>query len=489
MPAKLELSPRQKAVVGQMAASAVRAMQPAKAHLIPFTQRMYPGYRVAPHHDLIARVLEEVSQTPGGDWVAITMPPRHGKSLLASQHFPAWHLGNHPNDEIIACSYSADLANSFSRKARNLLSDPRWPFPKIRTAGDLSRVEAWGIAGHRGGYVASGVGGGITGRGADILLIDDPVKNAEEAESQTYRDRAWDWFTSTALTRLMPGGRVILIGTRWHEDDLIGRALNHDGFHFRHLNLPALDDDDNALWPDQYPAERLKAIRAQIGSRAFNALYQQQPTGVEGSILKREWWGWYDHRPFEFDWVVQSWDTAFKKGQDNDFSACLTLGLVNGEVYGLDLWMDRVDFPELKRAAHAQYVKWRPDEIVVEDKGSGQSLIQELATPFPNPEPDRNMPYLMLPIVGFHPDGDKIARANAASPYVESGRVRLPPNTVWAERFVEDCAAFPYGAHDDDVDAFTQGMLRLAGRLDVDRPLDPAVAAYFSGMAGVPTWG
>lgn len=450
----------------------------ARHNLIVFTKRMFAGYQAVDHHWRIATALHEI-EAGGLDRLIITMPPRHGKSELASVHFPSWFLGRNPDKRIIAASHSSTLAYHFSRRARNLMSDPAWPFA-VTTAGDLANVQSWDIAGHRGGYYAAGVGGRIAGRGADVLMVDDAVGSAEEADSETYRERTWDWFTQDAVTRLEPDARIVLIGTRWHEDDLIGRALN-GGETWEHVDLPALNDDGMALWPERFDAEALTRIKAQIGSRAFEALYQQRPSPAEGAILKREWWqSWRAPLP-AIEWIVQGWDTAFKTGRENDYSVCVTIALSGGQFFVLDRWRERVEFPGLKRALRDQWTRWQPDEIIVEDAASGQSLIQELNQQ--NAPGALLMDHVVLPIVAFKPDRDKVARVNAISPYAEGARIFLPAEAGWREEFVEEAAAFPNATHDDQVDAFTMAMLRLIVRAEALRPIHPAVAAAWSDMA------
>ncbi len=448
----------------------------ARRRLIPFVRRMYPAYREAPHHRLIGEALESVES---GDTrrLVITVPPRHGKSTLASEHFPPWFLGRNPNKRIIAASYAAVLAYRFSRRARNLLADPRWPFD-VTTAGDLAQVQSWDLAGYRGGYVAAGVGGGIAGIGADLLLVDDPVRSAADAESATVRDATWNWYTSDAYTRLEPGGAVVLIGTRWNEDDLIGRALAQHEEGWVHLDLPAIAEEGDllgrspgdALWPERFGADRLAEIKATLGSRAFASLYQQRPSPAEGGLLKREWWRYWTHAEMPwFDWKLQTWDTAFKTGQQNDWSVCQTWGVANRGFYLLDQWRARVEFPVLKRAVVDQYARHRPDEVLIEDAASGQSLIQSLADD------------TLLPIIPFKPDKDKVARVNAVTPYVEAGRAFLPADAPWLDEFVEEMAAFPTGAHDDQVDPMAMAIARLALRAAPDR-VDPGLAAAFLGL-------
>jgi len=215
-----------------------------RRRLLPFTQRMFPTYQPVPHHLLIANCLEAVARRDLDRFIAV-LPPRFGKSTLCSEHFPAWFLGNHPDERIIACSHTAHLAYHFSHRVRDLVANPAWPFPDVRIARDEGAKSIWGIDGHRGGYVAAGVGGSITGFGANVLLIDDAVKSAAEADSQTFRDAAWEWFTGTALTRIEPNGAAVVIGTRWHEADLIGRILNGpDSNRWAVLHVPALSEGD-----------------------------------------------------------------------------------------------------------------------------------------------------------------------------------------------------------------------------------------------------
>jgi hypothetical protein len=295
----------------------------ARSSLLAFAQRLYPRYAPQPFHRLIAEALEAVMRREL-DRLAIMLPPRHGKSELASVNYPAFVLGNCPDKRIILASYGDSLARRFSRRARNLLLDSRSPFPAIRPARGSSAVNEWDIKGHRGGMTAAGVGGPITGKGADLLLIDDPVKSRASADSETERENVWEWYTNDAYTRLEDGGRVVMIGTRWHEDDLIGRALNGDD-EWHAISLPALAEADDplgrqereALWPEKYSVEDLERRQRNIGSRAWVSLFQQRPAPAEGAILKDHWWRYYDSRPALDDllWVVQSWDTAFKTKQ------------------------------------------------------------------------------------------------------------------------------------------------------------------------------
>lgn len=380
------------------------------------------------------------------------MPPRHGKSELASIRFPAWYLGRNPDKRIIGASYAASLSYRFSRAARNVIRSDEWPYP-IRLADDSQSVQAWDIADHRGGYFAAGVGGPITGMGADLLIIDDPVKNQEESDSAVYRENVWEWYTSTAYTRLEDDAAVVLIMTRWHHDDLAGRLLvqaQQGGDQWVTLSLPAIDAEGSALWPEKYDTAALQRIKGAVGSRTWTALYQQSPTDDETAIIKREWWRTYTASP-ECDRVIQIWDTAFKTKQSSDYSVCATWGATATGYYLLDLWRARVEFPELKRAVVMQSAKHNPSAVIVEDAASGQSLIQELRR-------ETN-----LPIIAVKPDRDKLARVHAVTPMIEAGRAYLPESAPWLSDFVEEHAQFPSGAHDDQVDTTAMALARLKG--------------------------
>lgn len=451
----------------------------ARTNLIAFTERMFPRYRAAAHHLRIAAALQDV-ESGKIDRLCITVAPRHGKSEIASVHFPAWYLGRNPDKRIIGTSYAAGLAYRFSRRARNLVASPAWPFPELRTAGDWSAVQAWDIANHRGGYVAAGVGGSITGHGADVLLIDDPTASAEEAASEAFRTRAWEWFTETALTRLEPGGAVILIGTRWHADDLIGRALAMDGAGWHHIHLPAIDDDGRALWPERFDLAALERIRDQIGSRAFESLYQGRPSPAEGGTFKRHWWRFWHvpgqplppvpvrladgtiHQcpsvplPYAFDESIQSWDLTFKAAADGSYVVGQVWSRLGADAFLCDQVRDRLDFPQTLGAIEGLSRRW-PEAAtkLIERAANGEAVLATLAGRIPG-------------LVGVAPTGSKEARANAATPFPEAGNVYLPHPALfpWVEGFIEEAAAFPTGAHDDQVDALSQALARLlAGRI------------------------
>lgn len=394
-------------------------------------------------------------------------PPRHGKSELSSVRFPAWLLERNPGTRIIVGSYNQQLANTFSRKTRRIC-EGRITFSKDRTA-----VEDWETASD-GGYKAVGVGSGVTGRGANGLIIDDPVKSREEANSRVYRDRCWDWYKEDLYTRLEPGAWELLEMTRWHHDDLAGRILqSEDGPNWTVVSLPAFAEandplgrlEGEALCPDRFNREELLAIQQVLGS-AFQALYQQRPTAIEGSIFKREWWQYYREAPV-FTRIIQSWDTAFKKGKENDPSCCLTWGEAKNGYYLLDRWNQRVEYPELKRTAKQMNSKWNPNACLVEDKASGQSLIQEMKRE------------TRIPIIAINPDADKVARANSVTPLCEAGKVFLPEDAPWILEFIDQMAIFPNADHDEDADCTSQALSYMARGGSTTGMLD-----YMAALAG-----
>ncbi len=443
-----------------------------------------PGYLMGWVHIEICAALDQFLE----DVVAgksprliLEAPPRCGKTELVSRKFPAYALGKYPDLSFIATSYGAELASSNNRDVQRVIDSDAYRdlFPHVQLNGDNVRSDSAGsylrnsdifeIVDHTGVYKSSGVGGGITGRGMHIGMIDDPIKDAEQAYSQTYRDKVWEWYQSTFYTRLMPGGGILIIMTRWHEDDLVGRILKaaaEDGEQWKVISFPAIAEKDErhrkegeALHPERYPLETLARIRTAVGSRVWASLYQQRPAAAEGAIFKREWWKVYT--PITDDpqalilalgitHVVQFWDTAFKTKTEHDYSVCITLGQSENRYYVLDRWKGKVEFPELKNTAIAHAAKWQPHTLLIEDAASGKSLIQEL---------QRDS---LLPVHPIKVDKDKVSRAYAVTPLLEAGRVFYPVNAPWAQDFIDTLATFPNAEHDDDVDAFDGALEYLA---------------------------
>lgn len=435
---------------------------PARSSLMAFNRAMSPGYIAGTHIDALIAALEAVERGETTRLI-VTMPPRHSKSFNVSEHFPAWYLGRNPDKRIIASSHTAQLSYTFSRRVRNKLAQPEWPFPEVRVAEDKGGVTAWDIQRRRGGYLSVGVGGSPTGHGADLILIDDPIRSAADADSETVRESVWEWYQGTLRTRLQPGGAIILTATRWHESDLTGRLLaeaEQGGEQWTHVHMPAVDDAGAALWPEYWPVEALAKIRQSVGSRVWQAQYMGHPTPAEGGILKRHWFGTYA-QPERYLALIQSWDTAFKDGRTSDYSACVTLGVGLNYVDVLDVYRARIEFPDLERALEEQHLiatsrfPGVPITVLVEDKGSGQSLIQVARR-----RGNRNLN--VIAVSASRPD-EKVQRVHDISPSVEAGRVRLPAYAHWLDAFVDEIVSFPLGSHDDQVDAFSSGAGRAFG--------------------------
>jgi len=389
------------------------------------------------------------------------MPPQNGKSQLISRYFPAWYLGCFPDRKVILAGYEASFAAQWGGKARDLLQEYGMAVFGVTVSQRSSATDHWTIEGHEGSMDTAGIGGPITGKGANVLIIDDPIKNPEEANSPTFRDKIWEWYDTVARTRLHPEGGTVVVMTRWHRDDLAGRLLKEEGWDLLSLPAIAIENDPmgrrpgEALWPQRFPIDfLLKERKAKMDAYNWNSLYQQNPIERGGNILKRSWWQYYDVVPASFHRIVQSWDTAFKTGKSSDYSVCTTWGETELGFFLLDVWRRRVEFPELKRAFVEVYNRWRPYAVVVEDEASGQSLIQEAARG------------TTIPILPIRVDRDKEARANLITPLLESRRVWVPtPKIVdgvtyptWLKDFLDECEYFPSGEHDDQVDTLTQAL-------------------------------
>jgi predicted phage terminase large subunit-like protein len=435
-----------------------------KYKLIPFAISQWAGYQPALHHRLIAAKLQEVVEGKCKR-LMIFMPPRHGKSMLASEYLPAYYLGHHPDHYVVCATYGQELADDFGRKVRNLMRDDNYRaiLPGVELATDSQASNRFHTT--QGGlYYSVGIGGALTGKGAHLLLIDDPVKDRAEAESETSRNKAKDWYRSVARTRLMPDAAIVVIQTRWHEDDLAGWLLKeHQHEDWEVLNLPAIAEpgdtmgrqEGDALWPEHFPLSELSNLKRAVGNRDWASLYQQRPSAAEGGMFKRANWQWYQPQETHPKALVASlgcirvitaWDTAFKAKQQNDYSVGVTIGITKTRYYVLDVWRDKAEFPDLKRAMVAQFEKWGAHAVVIEDKASGQSLLQELRRE------------TRMPLIALKADTDKVSRANAITAIHESGLVWLPKGEAWAGVLEDECAAFPNAAHDDQVDAFVHAI-------------------------------
>lgn len=431
--------------------------------LLDFIQYIEPDYKIGAHHRALAALLEAIARGDK-DRICVNIAPRFGKSHMVSYYFPAWFLGNYPNQKVMMVSHTADLAVDFGRKVRNLIDSELYHdiFPNVALSADSKSAGRWHTS-FGGEYFAIGVGGALAGRGADLLLIDDPHSEQDVlAGNYDVFDKAYDWYAFGARTRLMPGGRVALVQTRWATNDLTGRLVqdqvkNHKADQFEVVEFPAILPSGKSLWPEQWPLEMLERTKASMPTFQWNAQYQQQPTSEEGAIVKREWWQeWTKDEPPKCQYILTSWDTAFEKNNRADFSACTTWGVWfneedhdNTHLILLNAYKGRWEFPELKQRAMDDYKEWEPDGVIVEKRASGAPLIYELRA-------------MGIPVQEFTPGKgqDKIARLNSVSDLFASKRIWAPA-TRWAEEVIEEVAAFPAGAHDDFVDSMTQALMRF----------------------------
>lgn len=451
-------------------------MERARSSMMGFTKYTKPDYEINWHHRLLCKFLDDFVEKRIRR-AMIFMPPRHGKSELGSRRLPAYIMGRNPNTSIIGASYAADLSSRMNRDVQRIMDDLAYMelFPESRLNGDNVRTVSRGalrnndifeIIGHKGVYRSVGVGGGITGMGAEYLIIDDPVKNQDEADSETYREKLWEWYASTAYTRLEKDGCVLLIMTRWHEDDLAGRLIaaakaDPTADQWAILNMPAIRETmtdkldprplGEALWPNKYDVARLQAIRSTVGPRVWNSLYQQRPSAMEGSFFKRDWWQYYKQLPARFDIMLQSWDLSFKESKDGSFVVGQVWGRSGPNKYLVDQVRARADFPTTLRMILSLSAKYpRAHTKLIEDRANGPAVIDTLKKE-------------LAGLIPVEPNGTKEARASAVSADVEARNVYLPDPSIapWVHDYVEELANFPKGSHDDQVDATTQALHRL----------------------------
>jgi predicted phage terminase large subunit-like protein len=381
--------------------------------------------------------------------------------MLVSEYFPAWFLGRNPDKRLITASYGQELASDFGRKVRNQLVDPLFQdiFPGAKLSDDSAAIDKFNLAAPKtGGYFAVGVGGAMTGRGAHCIIVDDPTKNREDSDSESYRRRLKDWFTAVAYTRLMGDGAIIVCQTRWNLDDLAGwlqRDQKHENWTV--LNLPAINEKGEALWPERFPLSILQSIKRTLPLRDWEALYQQKPFIEEGEIFKRGWWKkWPDHQPLpDCKYIVQSWDTAYTEQdiKSNSYSARTTWGVFQRpdddyvNVILLEAWKGRIDYSDLRKEALLAYREYEPDKVIIEKKASGMSLVQDLRR-------------AGLPIHAFNPERDKFARAYRAQALFEDGRVYYP-DRKWADDVIDELCTFRPGNPNDTADTISQAFIWL----------------------------
>jgi predicted phage terminase large subunit-like protein len=448
-----------------------------KDSFLDFVKHVYPGYKVGPHHYKLAEIFEAIARGEKKR-VIVNIAPRHGKSELISYLAPAWFLGKYPQKKVIMASHTADLAVNFGRRVRNLVGSETYKdiFPQIELQSDSKSASRWGTN-FNGEYFAIGVGGALAGRGADLFIIDDPHS---EQEAKTGRADvflpAWEWFQSGPLQRLMPGGAIIVVMTRWSKLDLTGQIVSQmeradDVDKWEVVEFPAINDDGEALWPEFWPVEELYAKKAALDVRYWNAQYMQKPTSEEGALIKREWWRIWDKEDApDCDFTIMALDAAQESNNRADYNALTTWGVFFNEetnnfaIILLNAIKKRMEYPDLKKMVLDEYQEWQPDAFVVEKKSNGSALYQEFRR-------------MGLPIGEFTPGKgqDKISRVNAISDLFASGIV-FAPDRRWAKEVIEECNDFPSGANDDLVDSTTLALARFRQggflRLPSDEPED-----------------
>ena len=435
----------------------------ASDKFLDFCRYVWPEMLVGEHHRIIAEALDRVIAGKCKR-LMIAMPPRHGKSQMGSYLFPAYLMGRDPRSKLIVASHTAELAQRFGRMIRNLMEEDKYKelFPNMLLSIDSKAAGRWNT--QQGGEAFFiGKGGAMTGRGGDVIILDD-ILDEQDAMSDTAMENTWEWYTSGPRQRLQPNGAIVVINTRWKTDDLSGRLLKMHGQiksdQWELLEFPAILPSGGSLWPGFWPIDELEKVKMSIGLKKWNAQWQQQPTNEDGAVLKRNWWKrWKHDEPPECSYVIQTYDTAYSKKETADYSVISTWGVFvpsadsGPNLILLSVKRGRWDFPELKRVARDEYRYWNPDNVLIEAKATGTPLQQELRK-------------MGIPVTMYSPGGrrsgqDKVSRANAVAPILESGMIWYPEQQDWAEEMVEECAAFPNGSHDDQVDAAIMAWMRF----------------------------
>ena len=440
-------------------------VEAAQDDFLAFIALIDKTYLFGTHLKRLGRLLMDV-ELGAKDRVAVSMAPRFGKSQSISIYYPAWYLGRNPDHKVIVASHTADLAVTMARKVRNLMQTAEYQaiFPGVRIAGDAKAAGKWST--NQGGeFYAIGVGGALAGRGGHLIIVDDPISEQSVTSGDAGSlDTVYEWYRAGLRTRLMPGGRIVVLHTRWHLRDLIGRlvkdaSLAPDADQYEVFEFPAIlnegTPEQKSLWPEQWSLESLLRTKASMNLWQWNAQYQQNPTAAESAIIKRDWIKWWPKEdPPPVDFIIQSWDTALTTKERSDWSVCQTWGVWENEADGssnlilLNCTKGKWEFPDLKVEAHDQYAEWQPDSVIIEAKASGQPLIDEMRRSG-------------IFVQDFSPGkgNDKIARLNAVADMFASGHVWFP-ETPWAQSVVEELLAFPVGEHDDQVDSLTLALRR-----------------------------
>ena len=451
---------------------------------IKFVKSQWPDFIEGRHHKIIGEKFNKIAQGRLKRLI-VCLPPRHTKSEFASTFFPAWMMGLKGNLKIIQTTHTAELAVRFGRRVRNIIDSDEYQsvFPSLSLEADNKSAGRW-TTNQGGESFYAGVGGAITGRGADLLIIDDPVSE-QDALSPTAMDGVYEWYTSGPRQRLQPGGIIVIVMTRWSTKDLVGKVLKKQSDDYADkwdvIEFPAImPESEEPLWPEFWKKEELLSVKASLPAAKWNSQWMQNPTAEEGSIVKREWWNKWENEVPAYSYVIQSYDTAFSKKETADYSAITTWAvfeyLDQEQIILLDAKRVRLDFPELKKLAWDEYKYWEPDCVLIEAKASGTPLTQELRR-------------MGIPVTAYTPSRgqDKIARMNSVAPIFESGMVWCPDQD-FADEVVEEMASFPYGDHDDYCDSSTMALMRFrqGGFLSLDndyvteiRPLQRHRQVYY----------
>ena len=434
-----------------------------------FVKHVWPEFVQGRHHKIIAEKFNQIANKKIKRLI-INMPPRHTKSEFSSFLLPAWMIGRNPKLKIIQSTHTTELAVRFGRKAKTLIDSPEYQqIFQTRLREDSQAAGKWETQ-QGGEYYAAGVGSAITGRGADLLIIDDP-HSEQDALNLEALERAYEWYTSGPRQRLQPGGTIVLVMTRWNTKDLTGKLLNAQretkADQWEIIEFPAIMPSGKPVWPEYWDKEELEGVKASLSLQKWNSQWMQNPTSEEGALIKREWWNNWEGEVPPLHHVIQSYDTAFMKKETADYSAITTWGVFyrnedsGPQLILLDAIKERYEFPELRRVAYEQYQYWQPETVIVESKASGLPLTYELRK-------------MGIPVINFTPSkgNDKHTRVNSVAPLFESGQIWAPTEKEFAQEVIEECAAFPYGDHDDLVDSMTQAVMRFRQGGFIEHPED-----------------
>ena len=451
----------------------------AREDFLTFVRHVYGGFIQSTHHKKVAAQFERLAVNDGSR-IIINMPPRHTKSEFASYLLPAWLIGRNPSLKIIQTTHTAELAVRFGRKVRNLMEQQEYKdiFPEVELKADSKAAGRWDT-GQGGEYYAAGVGGAITGRGADLLIIDDP-HSEQDAMSESALDNAYEWYTSGPRQRLQPGGSIVIVMTRWSLKDLTGKLVKAQATdvladQWEVVEFPAILPSGNVLWPNFWNKDELLRVKASLSLSKWNAQWQQNPTAEEGAIIKKEWWKtWEKDDVPPVSYIMQSYDTAFSKKETADYSAITTWGVFKPNEADPDNLIlmgaerGRWDFPELKAKALEEYKYWEPDMVLIEAKATGTPLTDELRA-------------IGIPVVNYTPSkgNDKHTRMHMVAPIFESGKV-WAPDKRFSEEVIDECAAFPNGDYDDYCDSMSMALIRYrkGGFLRLDSDEEDEIPVY-----------